>query len=242
MQLDDQMASYKTELKELDLSYNNLQPSDVTIIFARLKFTGLTEITFSSVPKYAANNAASDFISHNITLKEFYLSHEIPRGLIKSMTSSIRCLTTLHISHCEIHDQRASDMAEFLCHNKKLQELNLSHNNLQAADIIIIVEALNHLITDLTEFNVSNNNISDQAATSIAMFLSQNIRLKEIDISFNNLRVSGLMYIVNEMAYVRKDLVVSNMTKFNVDHNDTTDQEMNDIVLLISEYMGLEES
>ena len=221
MQLDNQMASYKTELKEIDLSYNYLQASDTTMIFARLKLTGLTEITFSRVPRYAANST-SDLISHNITLKEFYLSHEIP-GLIKSMTSSIKCLAKLHINHCNIH-QRATDIAELLCQNKELQELNLSHNNLQTADIITIVETLYRLITNLNMFNVSNNNFSDQAAESIAVFLSQNAKLEEIDLSCNNLQASGLMKIVEAMTGI-----VSNLTKFNVNHNDITDEEKYDI-------------
>ena len=231
-QAHNQMALLKS--KEIDLSYNNIYSADTTTIVARLHFSGLTTVTFVSIPKYAANNIP-DFISHNHTLKELNLFYEIP-GLIKSMIGSFKSLTKFNICYCDITDQKASEISKLLCHNSQLQELNLSHNHLQTASVIKIIETLNGLMTDLTIIDISYNDLCDQAANHIGLFLSQNNKLEEINLSYNGFQGSGMMKIVEEMTGL-----VTNVTRFDISHNNVTDEAASDIVLFAFHNTGLKE-
>ena len=58
----------------------------------------------------------------------------------------------------------------FCPHNIKLKELYLGGNNLQSSGAIKIANGL-HKISNLTVFNISNNNISKEAADDIATVL-----------------------------------------------------------------------
>ena len=50
-------------------------------------------------------------------------------------------------------------------------------------------------ITMLREFCISNNSITEEAAGDIAKFLLHNGQLKEFDISFNELKSTGIIKI-----------------------------------------------
>ena len=77
------------------------------------------------------------------------------------------------MSHNRIRDQQATALKLILASSSKLQELDISYNNLHTKSISDIFRKSN--ISILTEFNTRNNVIGEQAADEIGRFLSQNI-------------------------------------------------------------------
>ena len=107
------------------------------------------------------------------------------------------------------------NLAGVLSRYDKLKELNLSCNCLHTEDAIGIFKNA-HVIT-LKKLNISDNNISEKAADSIAVFLSKNAQLEEIDLNNNNLRELGtlkLLSITKGLPFLRNIKVCCN----NIDY------------------------
>jgi len=85
-------------------------------------------------------------------------------------------LRKLNISDNGISEDAAESIACFLSQNCNLEELDLGHNKLQATGAIKIAKISNN--TNLRKLNIKGNGITDDAAESIACFLSQNYKLK----------------------------------------------------------------
>ena len=94
--------------------------------------------------------------------------------MIKICKTNIFNLIKFNISHNNITDQVADEIASFISHNAKLEELDLSHNKLEAAGAVKICKTN---IFNLIKFKISHNNITDQAADEIASFISHNAKL-----------------------------------------------------------------
>ena len=188
-------------LKELDLSDNSLNEQGISKIFSRTKISTLVKlnISFNSINAHAADCTAA-FLSVNTNLKELDLSHNILQsaGAIKICGINITYLTALNMSYNEIASEAASSIATFLSRNPKLEKLDLSHNKLQSAGIIIICKVnLLNLIT----LNISNNNITVEAAEDIASFLYHNAKLQALDLSCSDLQETGCRNIFKVLIF-----------------------------------------
>ena len=132
---------------------------------------------------------------------------------------SISDLTTLNISHNEIDEQAVDDIAKLLSQIFKLEELDLSYNNLQVTEAVNLLKE----VQNISSFSISNNRLNDKAAHGIATFLSQNPELKVFDLGYNNLQAAGAVVICKEMS----NLV--SLTKLNLSNNNISDEAAYDI-------------
>ena len=65
---------------------------------------------------------------------------------------------------------------------------------MQSAGAIKIAKALQNTV-NLTCLNLSNNNISEEAADDIAAVLSHNIKLQTVELGLNHLQSAGAIKI-----------------------------------------------
>ena len=171
------VLSLNNQIKELYLSDNNLYSEAISKIFSKFNSLSLNklDISHNNITDQAGEYIAT-FLSRNAKLEELNLSHTnlLSAGIIKICKCNLSSLTAFDISHNSITTEAADDIADFLSRNAKLQELNLSHNNLQSAGAIKICRTN---LSKLTTINISHNGITVVAADDISKFLSHNSKL-----------------------------------------------------------------
>ena len=230
-----------TSLKEIDLSSNHISTSDAIKIFKGLENISSLEminISHNMITDEAAENIAT-VLSHNNKLKSLDLSSNYFRseGFVKIFDGmkNIAYLKELSIGSNEITTLKAIDcITTFLFHNLELEELDLSNSFMQTGDVIKIFKSLRN-ISNLRKMYIHGNVITDEAADDIAVVLSQNTKLKEINISCNNLQTAGAVKIFQSIMHI------STLTKFNIAHNMITNEATEYIVSIVSNNNKLKE-
>ena len=239
--IDDigKVLSYFTKLKTLNLCHNNLQEAGVGKMFKYLSIPNLTKLNIShnETDEEAVDDIAK-FLSQMFKLEELDLSYNNLQvtevaTLISEVQNTSSC-TKLNVSHNNINDEAAHNIATFLSHNTQFRELDLSHCDLQTIDAITVCKGMISLI-HLTKLNVSNNNISGEAAGDLAVVLSQNVLLEELDLSYNNLGAFGSLHIFRNMKKL------STLIKLNVCNIGLTEIAADDIVNVLNNNIKLQE-
>ena len=219
--------SQNLKLEKLNFSYNNFCATGAIKITQVRTITNLTKfnISHNAITDDAAECIAG-FLSQNLKLEKLDFSYNnfCGTGAIKiTQVRTITNLMKLNISHNAITDDAAECIAGFLSRNSNLEELDLSSTDLQATGAIKIFQGL-LVTTNLTMFNASGNNITDQAANDIANLLYQNNKLRELNLSFNDLHATGARLIFEKLTQQ-----IINLTKLNISHNAINCEAADDI-------------
>ena len=216
-------------LQEIDLSYNSLSTSDAVKVFQGIRNISNLEainISHNMITDEAAEYLAS-VLSRSNKLKSLDLSSNLFTDeafvTIFQGLKNIMYLRKLNISCNEVFTKGARSIAMFLSHNTNLEELDLSANFMQTSDIIMIFKSLRH-ISSLKKLYINDNMITDEATEDIAVVLSQNTKLEELDVSCNNLQTTGVIKIFRGIEHT------STLTKFNIAHNMFADEATKYIV------------
>ena len=213
--LDDLIVflSQNTELKELDISSNNLQTGGAIKVFQNIKH--LTSFTKLNIAHNMIDDEAMEYIaivlSNCSELVELNLSHNNLRNISALDCPIVSNLTKFDFSNNNIDVQIANDLATFLSQCTRLGELDLSNNNLQTAGGIELFKNLSCFTLKI--INISSNCLTQNAAYHIAKSLSKNDKLQEIDLSCNVLQKAGLIIILASTN-------ILNLTKLNINNND----------------------
>ena len=221
-----------TNLVELDLSYNNLSADHMKYFLYKTKhiFANLVKLNASgNTISDGTATALTDVLSDNAELQELDLSdNNLHAKSIRKIFKKLRIssLTKLSISHNNITDKVADKIATFLTRNTKLENLDLSHNNLQAAGASRICKTN---LSKLIAFNISHNSITTKAADDIAAFLSHNNKLQFLDLSGNDFRESDS---VNMFQVLQNMSVLSSLKISNINVNKTVVDELANILLV----------
>ena len=222
--------SMNTELEELDLCHNHLQAAIIKICKTNLtKLTGFN-ISHNNILCGSANDIGA-FLSHNTKLQTIDLSgndlQELGYGSVfKSLQFISSNLSSLKISHSNVINRAADELAMLLLHNTSLQEFDLSYTNLSTLDVVKIFNRMRNIL-NLKTINISHNMITDQAADMLANVLLQNIKLKDINLSYNNLSSSGTVSIFKGMKNV------SNLETIDISHNMITDEAAENVATVL---------
>ena len=234
---------HNISIQELDLSCNNLSKSDSLKILKGMKnISGLLtfHVSYNKFTDEAADELAN-LLLNNIKLQEFDLSHnnlstsdtvKISKGM-----KNISNLIAISISHNIITDNAAYSIASVLSYNNNLQMLNMSFNHLRSIHPVGCIEIFNGMKSsfNLRNLDISHNNITHEAAESIAAVLSHNTKLEELNFSYNNLQTSGAIKIFQG---VKNTL---SLTKLNVAHNMITDEATEYIIDVLCNNSKLKE-
>ena len=232
--------SCNIHLKELNLGGNDLQTSGVIKIARGLqKISLLTKLcmNYSNITHEAADDIAAA-ISCNMDLQELNLGDNMLQssGIIKIARSlqKVSSLTKLYINHNNITYEAANDIAAVISCNIYLQEIILGGNIFQTSGIISVTRNLQN-ISSLTKLFINDNDITHEAADSIAIAISSNVFLKELHLSENELQTSGIIKIAKSLQKI------SSLTKLYIDHNNISHEAAGDIAAAISCNFHLEE-
>ena len=180
-----------TQLQELSLNGNGLQPSNVVKI-AKALCGGIQVCNESNIN---TDDSINHFSADIATRQE--CNNSLTGTIVTTEAVSLPSLVTLtklSISNNNITDEAADDIATAISCNIHLQELNLSHNDLQASGAIKIARSLQKL-SSLIKLYINHNNISHEAADDIAAAISSNVCLQELNLGSNHLQALGAIKI-----------------------------------------------
>ena len=227
-------------LQELHLVGNRLETDNAIKIIKALQVV-VTLTKFSLCNNDITAEVGDDIavmISHNIHLQELNLgSNDFQEsGVIKLAKSlqKISSLTKLYISHSKTTCQVAGHLAAAISHNVRLQDLDISVNDLQTIGSIHIALALQGTGT-LTRVCLNNNNICYKAANDIAVAIAKNVHLQELNISGNSLGAAGAKMIAKGL----QEIVT--LKKLYINNNNITDEAADEIAAVIHCNSKLEE-
>ena len=223
------ILSHNISLQVLDLSSCSLQTEGATEIFNAIRNHShliSLDISNSDITNDAANVLAS-VLSLNITVQDLHLQRCSlqTEGAIK-IFNAIRnhsCLISLNISNNDITNDAANVLASVLSLNITVQDLHLQRCSLQTEGAIKIFNAIrNH--SCLISLNISNNDITNDAANVLASALSCNINLQNLDLRNISLQTEGAIKIFNA---IRNHVC---LTRLNIANNDDIDGQTVDVL------------
>ena len=189
-------------LKELHLGGNNLQDTGMIKIADALQnncVLKVFDISNNCINSKAAQCIAAA-LSNKTKLEKLYLNgNQLQAEDLIMITNELQntSLKVFNVSQIMMNSTAARKIANVLVKNNQLQELYLSKNILNIKDIIEISLGLENTLT-LKVFDISNNNISSEAAGDIAYALSKQVKLEKLILSGNSLQ-HGLIVIIKEL-------------------------------------------
>ena len=210
------LLQHNSQLQELDIG---LTQNGVVCVSEALR-----NIVNLRVLKIKGNELITDKVAESIAVavsfktdlqmfaisKTFFSTKGIEK--VAKALKSISTLTKLYISNNSLSDETAGYVAAIIYSNTQLQEFDISKNNLQSIGIIKIAKALQKISTLMKLYINNNHNITDEAADDIAIALSCNNQLQELDISNNQFQLTGMMTIARTLQGIStlKKLYISN--------------------------------
>ncbi|XP_066536388.1 NACHT, LRR and PYD domains-containing protein 3-like [Hoplias malabaricus] len=191
----------ENSLKELDLSNNELQDSGVEPLSAALKsplckLETLRLASCSIVDKFC--EALGSGLQSNSSLKKLDLSNNNLQDsgvelLSAGLKSPLCKLETLRLYSCNLQNKAGGALGTVLQSvNSCLKYLDLSNNDLQDSGVKLLSAALKSSLCKLETLRLCLCNFGHKACESLGSVLQSKNSLKELAISNNDLRDSGL--------------------------------------------------
>ena len=184
------------------------------------------------IDNYAITNETvydlANILHHNTQLQELYLNGN--------------CLHADNTTAKMLHSISASSVCKNYTTNKVARNFTVTETsitsaaNLEASDSTTTIKAKSlHSTGTLTKFSISNNRITDRAASDISAVISNNIHLQEVNLGYNNLQASGIIKIAGSLQRI------SSLTKLYINHNSISHEAADDIAAVISSTTNLQE-
>ena len=192
-------------------------------------------ISNNYVTSHTVNGIAA-FLSENDELQELDLSYnDLKIEGIKSILDflNISNLMKLNISTNNI-TSNLNFITNILTHAIKLVQLDMSYNKLSSDNIQYFLYKTKSIFVNLVNLNLSGNEICDGAATALASILSENTKLKELNLNNTNLQREGAGKIFGELR-------ILHLTKLSISNNSINDEAADDIATFLSKCTELKE-
>ncbi|XP_049324270.1 NACHT, LRR and PYD domains-containing protein 12-like isoform X18 [Astyanax mexicanus] len=184
-------------LKNLDLSYNDLQDSGVDLLCAGLKSSRCNLETLR-LARCNLKNLESVLNLGSSTLKQMDLSYNDLQDsgieLLSAGLKSSHCkLQILRLAMCNLGVKACGNLAAVVnLESSCLKELDLSNNDLQDSGVELLSAGLKSSHCKLQILRLSGCMVSEKGCSSLAAALSSHpSHLKELDLTFNHPGESG---------------------------------------------------
>ncbi|XP_062398569.1 NACHT, LRR and PYD domains-containing protein 12-like [Sardina pilchardus] len=144
--------------------------------------------------------AVASALQSSISLKELDLSHndlkESGVQLLSTGLSSPHCkLTTLRLAGCKLTEDSCKAVASALQSSISLKELDLSHNDLKESGVQLLCTGLRSPHCKLQTLRLAGCELTEESCKAVASALQSSISLKELDLSHNDLKESGVQLL-----------------------------------------------
>uniref|UniRef100_A0A9J7X9Z0 Si:ch211-191a16.2 n=1 Tax=Cyprinus carpio carpio TaxID=630221 RepID=A0A9J7X9Z0_CYPCA len=221
-----------SNLRELDLSHNNLQDSGVEILCIGLKRShydlkklflkncGVTEAGCVSLSKALSLNP-----SH---LRVLDLSwNNIGDSGVKHLCAALEkvhcALETLKLSTCIIKTEGFGSLASVLRSNSHLRELDLGNNRPGDQGAELLSAVLQHPNCRLKTLRLDKCGMTERSCTALASALSsKTCSLTDLDLSINDLQDSGVKKLSAGLQNPHCTLEKLRLSNCNVTHEGVT--------------------
>ena len=162
--------------------------------YISLESCGINDETSALIATIISNN----FLLTYLNLTKCNLSHA---GLAEIALVLKHASSLQHISlgSIDFTNEAAFDLSKAIKCNLPLKKLKLGDCNLEETGLLYITEAL-QTISSLQQLDLSGNIITDKAAASLALALSNNVGMEYLDLSYCTWEYCGQMKI-NEILH-----------------------------------------
>ncbi|XP_067283765.1 NACHT, LRR and PYD domains-containing protein 12-like isoform X2 [Pseudorasbora parva] len=194
------LQSSNSHLRELDLSSNHLNDSGVKLLFDGLKSLhcqlNILRLCGCNLTAQSCESLSSALQSSNSVLRELDLSNnDMHDSGVKLLSDGLKSckLEILRFSSCNLTTQSCESFSSILQSTNSwvLGELDLSKNDLHDSGMKLLSNGLKSCKLEILRF--SRCKLTAQSCKSLSSVLqSPNSVLKELDLSNNDLRDSGV--------------------------------------------------
>uniref|UniRef100_A0A673JK25 Si:ch211-191a16.2 n=1 Tax=Sinocyclocheilus rhinocerous TaxID=307959 RepID=A0A673JK25_9TELE len=218
------LLSSLSNVREMDLSHNNLQDSGVEILSSLprkfLENCGVTEAGCVYLSKALSSNP-----SH---LRVLDLScNDIGDSGVKHLCASLVKVQLLNVfnrlNNCNITHKSCIALAKILQTPSNLKKLSLSENKLQDSGVMLFSIGLHHPHCKLETLRLDKCEITEKCCTALASALSlKTSSLTDLDLSINDLQDSGVKKLCLGLQSPHCKLEKLRLSKCKVTHEGVT--------------------